>query len=217
MGVVQLQIPAVKTDEIDMQRAFYGVHSQRYELVADNVYLGWCGGEMDIFGMRKSGFIDEVEIKLSASDFKADFKKTVRVSCEPYTPDPEFNTCSFKYCAKCHGSGVNEQTGAPCGNWSRWGEQTSIKIPKHEALKDGRHSCNYFSFFLPVELVDKCEIPDYAGLYTFDPTQRNQWGVKEVKKAPRLHSRKISEHNKYSTARKMHFRYWDMMMREGRE
>lgn len=185
MSVVQLTIPAVGVSEAEMQIAFYQAHSQRYELVATNLYLGWCGGEMDIFGLRKSGFVDEVEIKLSASDFKADFKKTiiVREEHESHYPDGS----SFR--------------------------RPMDKL-KHEALKAGEHSCNYFSFYLPIELVDKCEIPDHAGLYVFDATI-GRWDsskIKEIKKPPRLHSRKISAHNKYHTARKMHYRYWDMRL-----
>ena len=186
MSVVQLTIPSVRVDEIDMQRAFYGAFCSRYELVANNLYLGWCGGEMDIFGMRKSGFVDEVEIKRSVSDFRADFKKTVTVRKEHTKFYPE-NISAFQRIA-----------------------------PKHEALKLGHHSCNYFSFYLPAEIVDKCEIPDYAGLYVFDGP--DCWhSIREVKKAPRLHTRKISNHNKYHTAKKMHYRYWDMVMAAGRK
>lgn len=184
MAVVQLTIPQVSISEAEMQRAFYGSFCSRYELVANNLYFSWCGGEMDIFGLRKSGFIDEIEIKRSVSDFKADFKKTVafRQSHESFYPP---------------------------GTYSRFD-----RVPKHEALKAGAHSCNYFSFYLPADIVDKCEIPDHAGLYVFAPD--NYFCIREVKKAPRLHTRKISDHNKYHTARKMHYRYWDMVMAAGR-
>ncbi len=179
----QLTIPSISVTETDMQRAFYSAHSQRYELVATNLYLGWCGGEMDIFGLRKSGFIDEIEIKLSISDFKADFKKTIVIRDGP---------------DKYYPGGVPRRKS------------------KHEALKCGECECNYFSFYIPVEMVDKCEIPSHAGLYVFDP--KNYWTkAEEVKKPKRLHSRKISDHNKYHTARKMHYRYWDMRMRKWRE
>lgn len=225
MSTVQLTIPAVGVSEAEMQIAFYQAHSQRYELVATNLYLGWCGGEMDIFGMRKSGFVDEAEIKLSASDFKADFKKTVRVNCDPYTPENTFIACSHPQCAKCRGTGklvhdyYLEKIGDPCGYQTNYGELTTIDVLKHDALKDGRHSCNYFSFYLPIELMDKCEIPDHAGLYVFDATL-GRWDsskIKEIKKPPRLHSRKISAHNKYHTARKMHYRYWDIRLEAHRK
>ena len=69
----------VKVTAKDLQRAFYNREGYRYELVAPNVYLDSYSGEMDILCIRKSGFIDEIEIKISVSDFKADFKKTLKI------------------------------------------------------------------------------------------------------------------------------------------
>jgi hypothetical protein len=62
----------------DIQRAFYYKTYQRYEMVAPNIYIDQ-NNEMDLMGLRRSGYIDEIEIKLSKSDFQADFKKTVRI------------------------------------------------------------------------------------------------------------------------------------------
>ena len=154
----------------EMQKKFYlnyTRYSPRYEMLAPNVYIKT--NEMDLFGLRKSGFVDEIEIKLSRSDFLADFKKTT------HAKDP-----NGKY------------------SWS------FIERFKHECLAEGLSPCNYFSFFMPEEISEKCDIPEYAGLYTFDGT----W-LKEVKKAPRLHSRKISLDLKYKIARKMAYRYWE--------
>ena len=183
MSVIQLTIPTVKIKELDMQRAFYRAFCQRYEMVANNLYLGWCGGEMDLFGLRGSGFVDEIEIKRSVSDFRADFKKSIitRKDHEGFYP--------------------KGMQGRP------------VSILKHEALKDGLHACNYFSFLVPIDIADKCEIPEHAGLYVFDQDAVHQ--ITEVKKAPRLHTRRISEHNKYKTARKMHYRYWESVMAAG--
>ena len=156
----------------EMQKKFYMDYlryTSRYEMLAPNVHIG--ANEMDLFGLRKSGFIDEIEIKLSRPDFLADFKKT------SHTKDP-----NGEY------------------SWS-W-----IERLKHECLAEGLGKCNYFSFFMPEELANKCDIPEYAGLYTFN----GSW-IKEVKKAPRLHSRKISPELKYKIARKMAYRYWDSM------
>lgn len=63
----------------DLQMAFYYANYQKFEFMAPNVYLQHdC--ELDIFGLRKgSGYIDEIEIKMVKSDFKADFNKTVMV------------------------------------------------------------------------------------------------------------------------------------------
>ena len=49
---------------------------KRFEILVPNFYLN-SYYEMDLIGLRPSGFIDEFEIKLSRSDFAADRKKTL--------------------------------------------------------------------------------------------------------------------------------------------
>lgn len=49
---------------------------KRFEVLVPNFYLN-SYYEMDLVGLRPSGFIDEFEIKLSRSDFAADRKKTL--------------------------------------------------------------------------------------------------------------------------------------------
>lgn len=158
----------------DLIEVFYRMNHQRYEIVAPNVYPCWKFKEMDIMAIRKSGFIDEIEIKLTRSDYLADFKKTVKINC-----------------------GEIER---------KWGYKTIDwqDKNKHECLAKGLNHCNYFSFLMPEELAEKCEIPEYSGLYTFD----GNW-VKEVKKPKRLHKRKISLELKYQIARKLAFRFWE--------
>jgi len=59
--------------ESELQSKFYYSLCQRYQMVCPNIFMGMY--EMDIFALRKSGFLDEIEIKLSVADYKADFKK----------------------------------------------------------------------------------------------------------------------------------------------
>ena len=183
MNVVNINPKAVPTPVAgDLIKAFYYINLNRYELIAPNVYLDWQFNEMDLFGLRPSGFVDEIEIKLTRSDFLADFKKTVKVrDTKPIAPHMP--------------------------NYFPWTRKL-----KHEALKEGIAHCNYFSFFMPVELADKCEIPEHAGLYTYSP---DMWGgrVREAKKAPRLHSRKLDDQFKYKIAKKMAWRYWDTLIK----
>jgi len=164
----------------DMQNAFYRHTVQRYEMLAPNIYLDWRFNEMDLLGLRKSGYIDEIEIKLTKSDFKADFKKTVKVDGEMKSLFP----CGVKY-------------------------PEIINKPKHDALQEGLNHCNYFSFLIPEELVDKCVIPEYSGLYVYKVDNTGIGRVSEIKKAPLLHKRKISDHFKYCIGRKMAYRYWN--------
>lgn len=64
----------------DMQNAFYKHTFQRYEMLAPNVYLDGSTHEMDLMGIRRrSNYVDEVEIKISRSDYLKDFKKTVYI------------------------------------------------------------------------------------------------------------------------------------------
>lgn len=68
--------------ENDLIECFYKYNQQRYEMIAQNVYPCFNFKEMDVMAIRKSGFIDEIEVKLSKSDFLADFKKTVNIKCD---------------------------------------------------------------------------------------------------------------------------------------
>lgn len=165
----------------DLQIAFYQDTSQRYEIVAPNIYLDWEFNEMDLFALRRSGYVDEIEIKLSKSDFLADFKKTVTVE-------------SNYQCIIADNSSY----------------EGFYEMAKHEALQKGLPHCNYFSFLMPEELAEKCDIPEHAGLYIYRIDNAGYSRVREIKKAKLLHKRKISERLKYEVGRKMAYRYWHM-------
>lgn len=137
---------------------------------------------MDLCGVRKSGFVDEIEIKATRSDYLADFRKTVTVRSGRHDPI------------------------VPGGI----GRPRYSTIPKHQAIQEGRAQCNYFSFFLPAALADKCEdlLPEYAGLYVHYSNGDGCLRIEERIKARRLHDRKLSADNKYFIARKMAVKYW---------
>jgi len=64
--------------ERDLQIAFHVMTFGRYEIILPNIHF--LHNEMDLFGFRKgSGFSDEIEIKLTRSDYLADFKKVTYV------------------------------------------------------------------------------------------------------------------------------------------
>lgn len=62
-------------------------HTPRYDIVVPNAFIG--RNESDFVGIRKSGYLDEIEIKLTRSDFKADFKKVGRRTWGASTPKHE--------------------------------------------------------------------------------------------------------------------------------
>lgn len=71
--------PEIAMTASNLQLAFYQAEKHRFELLVANVYLkGWL--ECDLVGVRHSGLVDEVEIKLSKADFRADFAKQVTMA-----------------------------------------------------------------------------------------------------------------------------------------
>ena len=149
-----------------LQSSFHLTTFGRYEFLLPNIHF--LHNEMDLFGFRKgSGFSDEIEVKLTRSDFLADFKKT---------------TC--------------------------YAGQGKLK---HDAIKEGVYTCNYFSFLMPKELADKCEIPPHCGLYVYTENRHGQGFVREVVSPPRLHKRKLGDEKKYEIAKKATWKVWNMM------
>ncbi len=118
-----------------LQNAFWKSRCQNYDIILPNIHLN-SGCELDLLCLKKSGYIEEVEIKISIADFKADFNKTVGVKKRPETDNHR-----FPYHVKIETRG------------------------KHDALIDGQLIQNYFSFLIPHEMRDKIEVPGYAGLY----------------------------------------------------
>ena len=92
-----------------------------------------------------------------------------------------------------------------------WGGFKHKKISKHDAIEKGLYPCNYFSFLLTEELAEKVDIPVYAGLYVLKYWNGESGFAVEVKKPPRLHSRKLSDEVKYEIAKKAVFKCWKLI------
>jgi len=77
-----VQTDCVGFTEANLQKEFvvrWMWHRQRYKFIVPNCYLDWSDfTEFDLLCVRKSGFIDEIEIKRTVSDFRADFRKSGR-------------------------------------------------------------------------------------------------------------------------------------------
>lgn len=122
-------------------------NSSKY--IIENLYFFASTWESDVFILKNNGYIIEVEIKISVSDFKADVKKTV----------------------------------------------------KHETLVNGIYKPNKFFYCVPESLVDKIDIPKYAGLLVVSTTK----GIYTHKEAPFLHKNKLDVDGKI--AQKMYNRW----------
>ncbi|HDX8426105.1 hypothetical protein ACEUAI_20860 [Aeromonas veronii] len=126
--------PQIEMNALNLQLAFYQSEHARYELLVANVHIkGWL--ECDLIGIRKNAQVDEVEIKLSRSDFKADFSKTVAME-------------------KGQLGAVEVQEG----------HLTFWQGKKHDLLAAGLSPVNRFWFMAPLDLLSVDELPEHAGL-----------------------------------------------------
>lgn len=175
--------------EINLIMSMNGLFVQRYELMLPNVFTAH-DNEVDFLGIRKSGFCDEFEIKVSRADFLADKKKFVL---------------------------WREPTAAEYSrHFNNWDNRQNLDWykPKYEALEQGLMMVNYFSFVVPAGLVTVDEVPPFAGLIEVievSEGKRLRW----LKDPVRLHKNKLNDNQKYQLARKGAFRYWNIRKQTG--
>ncbi len=142
-----------------------------YQLCNSYVF-GW---ESDYFGLTKSGYAIEIEIKISLSDFRADFKKQEK-HIQLQNPAGWYQSWRSESVSKC---GIHE------GKYFYGAECCQVRFKK-------RFAPNRFYYCVPDYLVDKIELPIYAGLYVVSVDTRyvNSLKVEKVKEAPLLHKTK---------------------------
>ena len=125
-------------------RKMFDLRNHRFN--CKNIYL-YDSFEADVVSVDRHDRVHEVEIKMSRSDFLADFKKE----------------------------------------------------GKHHKTSNG-YMANFFYFACPAGLVDKEDIPEYAGLIWVDDRLR-AWIRKP---APELHTNGISTEHLMKISEKMH-------------
>jgi hypothetical protein len=151
-------------------RFFNHNHEHKFE----NVYIHeW---EADCFSVTKSGYSYEIEVKVSRSDFFADFKK----------PKHQFFR-TFKT-----GRGIlNLGESWKCEGWpivDTFPElrEFRIRYTNFNASNFSYKNCpNKFFFACPSGLIDISEVPEYAGLIYVGKEYLDEYRV--IKKAPYLH------------------------------
>jgi hypothetical protein len=140
-----------------------------------NIYVhGW---EADHFSVTSTGYSYEIEIKVSRSDFKADFKKPKHLFFKNIRNGFSILQAglSYKY------FNWNEI------DFSQFPELRNFKIEYNNirAIQvDYKSSPNRFYFACPCGLIESAEIPKYAGLvYVMDSGE-----ARIIKKAPLIHN-----------------------------
>ena len=149
-------------NESYIQKRLLSGWKSTHQYVMENLYVfGW---ESDFLLKTKSGYWYEAEIKISLSDFKADFKKKEK---------HQILENGFKI-------------------WKSWkyNPLTKEKIEYNKEVKTKRP--NYFTYAVPWYLEEQVKplLPKYAGLLVLD---ENGYVLRESVKPPKLHSEKYSD------------------------
>lgn len=130
------------------------------DIILPNYYLGRY--EMDVMRITRTGYLYEYEVKVSRSDFFADFRKEHQVY----------------------------EKWAPKGKQYREFRQKMGILPigldsKHQQTQYGQRA-NRFFFVVPDSLIRPEECPTYAGLIYHQPNGR----LLLIRNAPLLHKQK---------------------------
>lgn len=159
----------------------------RHQWITPNALLyAW---ESDLLTVTPEGYVCEIEIKCSRSDFNNDLKKA------KHSQGMLMNGSFFE---KRSGVGftLNEQR-------------------EHDRQLNGAVTCrrpNYFCFAMPCSVYRggaPLRVPSYAGIYTVD----RQGRVFEERRPIQLHGERISTEDLLDLARRMHHRYCDVIRR----
>lgn len=175
MGTKKKSDEPVFTEQ-KIQRILTGFISEsatKYRM--DGLYVfNW---ESDKLIITKSGYTYEFEVKISRSDFKADFKHKkekhiILRSCltgEKYTPK------GYEFMEANHYTNMADF-------------EKSTAFSKHYLTSYYKRP-NYFYYAVPQDMISVDEVPEYAGLIYV-----NEYGhATTVKKAPLLHKEKYTD------------------------
>lgn len=164
--------------------------SYRNEIIVPRCHF--AGQEADLLVLRTSGWLEEVEIKVSVADFRREWK-----------------TKTEKH--------LQMERGVPI--WKMKSDGFDAANPNHESF--GTHSFKDYSegkphvvrkFWIaaPADIAAKIEgeIPSHCGLLAVDLTNRVR-PVRILKEAPRLKAaRKLTDAEKMKLMRLAYLRFW---------
>lgn len=152
----------------------------------NNIYL-FNGWESDFVSISQAGYTFEVEIKISRSDFRADFKKELR-HWQLQNAKHERYTVGGK--VKC----------------KRMPQQSWVRFPRNIAP-------NRFYFAAPVGIIPVKKVPDYAGLIEVHCDSMNVLYCDIVRTAPMLHKRK-QEDLELKILNNYYYKYWNLFEKQ---
>lgn len=163
---------------------------EKYPVMLPNCYTQ-PDNEADLFAVRKSGFCDEFEIKVTRQDFLADAKKWVQYR------------------------EIDKQIDLFKGDeYEQWVTAGRIKgeepwcMFKREALEKGLMQPNYFWYVLSEKVkVEDSEIPEWAGVIFIS---EKGW-VRIARDPKRLHKGKIDANLYEKVLKKGLHRYLDKL------
>lgn len=150
-------------------------------------------GETDFISVNSNGTIFEVEVKISRSDFRNDFKKKSRH--EHLSGEGIWRT---KFITGKRVNGI-------------WIQCYDAELYISESIP------NYFYYAVPDDLVGLDEVPEYCGLIYISEVDNSEHNYpnriicRQVRKAKRLHNRSASEQQLKGMLRTLTFKSQKLM------
>lgn len=195
-------------EEITLGRVYdcvKGMFDHAYQLTNSYVFA-W---ESDYFGIAKgSGYVYEIEVKMSKSDFKADFKKVQK----HLMLKSKGRVCSFKGHTEYDRTTLKaaREIGFELEKHHQQDYQGNIYPDDHTISMPVSSTVlfkkplipNRFYYACPKGLIDKKDIPEYAGLIYVD-----RYSFKIIKKAPLIHKEKIKQNINRILLDKFYYKY----------
>lgn len=157
------------------------------EVSVPNIFL-WPPFESDFVRVTKSGYAIEYEIKLSKSDFKADFKKAKTIIDH------------FDFKEETHNGSIVKRL-------------VYKSLSKHDWLLSGKGATEFYYVF-PLGLINHEEVPEWAGIIEVEEYKyfgRDKMSVGHRRKAKRLNREPLSEAKKKDIYVSCYYRYWDVV------
>lgn len=196
----------------DITRALALFHwTHRREVCVPNCHF--AGQEADLLVLRPSGWLEEVEIKISVSDFRKDFTHKPNKHRRLSLGNPKRRSCHSW--ARAEDRGVFDSGNPSHVPTSRFGGGDGMVTSFNDYTTLSPHLIRKFWFAVPADLQPKVEteIPAHAGLLVMH-AHPSSIRCEVVKPAPLLNARKLTDAEQFKLARLACVRYWSDRIRD---